>query len=130
MLSESRETKEFTNSISSCLDNECLKSYSSIWDEQNQNYETIYFGRYAFNEFIYYSSINPPVFEEAVSTCKNISNEDVYATEYGTLQDKCIANYMGEPRDWEYMLILIGIIGVFFVCPLIIYIFSNLIKYR
>ena len=24
----------------------------------------------------YYSSINPPVFEEAVSTCKNISNED------------------------------------------------------
>ena len=78
----------------------------------------------------YYSSINPPVFEEAVSTCKNISNEDVYATEYGTLQDKCIANYMGEPRDWEYMLILIGIIGVFFVCPLIIYIISNLIKYR
>ncbi len=78
----------------------------------------------------YYSSINPPVFEEAVSTCKNISNEDVYATEYGTLQDKCIANYMGEPRDWEYMLILISMIGVFFVCPLIIYIISNLIKYR
>ena len=78
----------------------------------------------------YYSSINPPVFEEAVSTCKNISNEDVYATEYGTLQDKCIANYMGEPRDWEYMLILIDMIGVFFVCPLIIYIISNLIKYR
>ena len=78
----------------------------------------------------YYSSMNPPVFEEAVSTCKNISNEDVYATEYGTLQDKCIANYMGEPRDWEYMLILISMIGVFFVCPLIIYIISNLIKYR
>ena len=77
----------------------------------------------------YYSSINPPVFEEAVSTCKDISNEDVYATQYGTLQDKCIANYMGEPKDWEYMLILIGMIGVFFVCPLIIYIFSNLIKY-
>ena len=78
----------------------------------------------------YYSSMNPPVFEEAVSTCKNISNEDVYATQYGTLQDKCIANYMGEPRDWEYMFILIGMIGVFFFCPLIIYIISNLIKYR
>ena len=78
----------------------------------------------------YYSSINPPVLEEAVSTCKNISNEDVYATEYGTLQDKCIANYMGEPRDWEYRLILIGMISVFFVCPLIIYIISNLINYR
>ena len=25
----------------------------------------------------YYSSINPPVFEEAVSTCKNISNEEI-----------------------------------------------------
>ena len=60
---------------------------------------------------------------------KDISNEDVYATQYGTLQDKCIANCMGEPKDWEYMLILIGMIGVFFVCPLIIYIFSNLIKY-
>ena len=78
----------------------------------------------------YYSSINPPVFEDAVSTCKNINNEDVYATQYGTLQDKCIANYMGEPKDWEYMLILIGMIGVFFVCPLIIYIISNLINYR
>ena len=78
----------------------------------------------------YYSSINPTVFEKAVSACKDISNEDVYATKYGTLQDKCIANYMGEPRDWEYMLILIGMIGVFFVCPLIIYIISNLIKYR
>ena len=53
----------------------------------------------------YYSSINPPVFEDAVSTCKNVSNEDVYATEYGTLQDKCIANYMGEPRDWEFTFI-------------------------
>ena len=77
----------------------------------------------------YYSSIKSPVFEDAVSICKDISNEDVYATQYGTLQDKCIANYMGEPKDWEYMLILIGMIGVFFVCPLIIYIFSNLIKY-
>ena len=55
----------------------------------------------------YYSSINPPVFEDAVSTCKDISNEDVYATQYGTLQDKCIANYMGEPKDWEYFYILI-----------------------
>ena len=76
----------------------------------------------------YYSSINPPVFEEAVSTCKNISNEDVYATQYGTLQDKCIANYMGVPRDWEYILIIIGNIGIFFIIPLIIYVLFNITK--
>ena len=74
----------------------------------------------------YYSSINPPVFEEAVSTCKNISNEDVYATEYGTLQDKCIANFMGEPRDWEYIYLLAGMIGIIFIIPLIIFILSKL----
>ena len=69
----------------------------------------------------YYSSINPPVFEEAVLTCKNISNEDVYATEYGTLQDKCIANYMGEPRDWEYIYIIFGVKGLLFIPLLIVY---------
>ena len=75
----------------------------------------------------YYSSINPPVFEEAVSTCKDISNEDVYATQYGTLQDKCIANYMGEPRDWEYFYILISFIGISFIMPLLIFITYKLI---
>ena len=50
----------------------------------------------------YYSTINPPLFEDAVSTCKDISNQDVYATQYGTLQDKCIAKFMSEPSIWEY----------------------------
>ena len=76
----------------------------------------------------YYSSINPPVFEEAVSTCKDISNEDVYATKYGTLQDKCIANYMGEPRDWEFTFIIFGSICSFFIIPLFFYIIYFLIK--
>ena len=52
--------------------------------------------------YYYYSSINPPLFEDAVSTCKDISNQDIYATQYGTLQDKCIANFMSTPRNWEY----------------------------
>ena len=69
----------------------------------------------------YYSSINPPVFEEAVSTCKDISNEDVYATEYGTLQDKCIANYMGEPKILGPLIFLIGLIGILFIFPFTIY---------
>ena len=68
----------------------------------------------------YYSSINPPVFEDAVSTCKDISNEDVYATEYGTLQDKCIANYMGEPKGYEYVFIITAIICYVIFIPLII----------
>ena len=69
----------------------------------------------------YYSSINPPVFEEAVSTCKNISNEDVYATEYGTLQDKCIANYMGEPKIIGQLIFLFSLIGLIFIIPLCLY---------
>ena len=77
----------------------------------------------------YYSSINPPVFEDAVSTCKDISNEDVYATQYGTLQDKCIANYMGEPRDWEFIYLFIGMFGIIFIIPLIFYILFYNIKF-
>ena len=75
----------------------------------------------------YYSSINPPVFEEAVSTCKNISNEDVYATEYGTMQDKCIANFMGEPKIIGPLIFLFSILGLIFIIPLIIYVSLKII---
>ena len=73
----------------------------------------------------YYSSINPPVFEDAVSTCKNISNEDVYATEYGTLQDQCVANFMGEPKILGPLIFLFSLVGLLFVIPLMIYLFIN-----
>ena len=73
----------------------------------------------------YYSSINPPVFEEAVSTCKNISNEDVYATEYGTLQDECIANYMGEPKKIEPLAFIFSIFGLFFIFSLPLFLLLN-----
>ena len=66
VLSESRDTEEFTSSISLCLDNECLKNYSSIWNNDNQNYDIMYFGRYGFNDFIYYSSINPYYYYQSV----------------------------------------------------------------
>ena len=56
----------------------------------------------------YHNTINQPIFEDAVSFVKNKPNEDVYATEYGTIQDKCIANYMGEPKDYEYIYLIIG----------------------
>ena len=76
----------------------------------------------------YYSSINPPVFEDAVSTCKDITNEDVYATEYGTLQDMCIANYMGEPKILGPLIFLIGLVGLLFIFPFTIYLMLSWIK--
>ena len=78
----------------------------------------------------YYSSINPPVFEEAVSTCKDISNEDTYATEYGTLQDKCIANYMGEPKTLGPLIFLFSLLGLLFIFPFTIYLLLCLINYK
>ena len=76
----------------------------------------------------YYSSMNHPVFEDAVSTCKDISNEDVYATQYGTLQDKCIANYMGEPKVLEPLVFLFYIIIFISAIPLIFYYLFRLIR--
>ena len=75
----------------------------------------------------YYTSINPPVFEEAVSTCKNISNEDVYATEYGTLQDQCVDNFMGEPKILAPLIFLFSLVGLLFIIPLIIYVSLKII---
>ena len=42
--------------------------------------------------------INSPLHADAVEYCKDALNEDTYATKYGTMQDKCIANFMGEPK--------------------------------
>jgi len=75
VLSESRDNLEFSNIISSCEDNICLKDQSSIWDEVNQTYETLYFGRYAFNDFIYYSSIAPYFYYQSVQYFYDMNND-------------------------------------------------------
>ncbi len=75
----------------------------------------------------YYSSMNPPVFEDAVSTCKDISNQDVYATEYGTLQDQCVDNFMGEPKILTPLIFLFSLVGLLFIIPLIIYVSLKII---
>ena len=42
--------------------------------------------------------INTPLFADAVEYCKDVVNDDPYITEYGTMQDQCIAIFMGEPK--------------------------------
>ena len=65
--------------------------------------------------------INTPLFADAVKYCKNALNEDTYATEYGTMQDKCIANFMGEPKILGPLIFLFSLVGLLFIFPFIIY---------
>ncbi len=70
-----RTDDEFISLVSSCSDNECLKQYSSIWNSTEQNYNTIYFARYAFNDFIYYSSISPYYYYQSVQYFYDDNND-------------------------------------------------------
>ena len=82
---------------------------------------------FAFGSVILFTPIlnlfplNPPKITNAVEYCNNVVNDDVYATEYGTYQDFCIANFMGEPKIFDSLIVLLAILGVFFIVPLIIY---------
>ena len=42
--------------------------------------------------------LNTPLFSDAVEYCEDVVNDDPYITEYGTMQDQCVANFMGEPK--------------------------------
>ena len=70
--------------------------------------------------------INTPLFADAVEYCKDALNEDTYATEYGTMQDKCIANFMGEPKILGPLIFLFSLVGLLFIIPFIIYLLINL----
>ena len=65
--------------------------------------------------------INSPLFSDAVEYCKNVLNDDPYATEYGTMQDECIAKYMGEPKILRPLIFLFSLAGLLFIFPLSIY---------
>jgi hypothetical protein len=71
--------------------------------------------------------VNTPLFADAVEYCKDALNEDTYATEYGTMQDKCIANFMGEPKIIGPLIFLFSILGLIFIIPLIIYVSLKII---
>ena len=72
--------------------------------------------------------INTPLHVDAVEYCKDALNEDTYATEYGTMQDKCIANFMGEPKIIGPLIFLFSLVGLLFIIPLIIYVSLNLVN--
>ena len=74
--------------------------------------------------------INTPLFADAVEYCKDAINEDTYATEYGTMQDKCIANFMGEPKILGPLIFLFSLAGLLFIFPFIIYLLLSWRNYR
>ncbi|MDC0625438.1 hypothetical protein OAP76_07195 [Alphaproteobacteria bacterium] len=73
--------------------------------------------------------LNPPKFSNALVYCSDVINEDIYVTEYGTMQDACIANFMGDPELIKPMMILCGLIGLLFVLPLSFYLILRFKKF-
>ena len=74
--------------------------------------------------------INSPLHADAVEYCKDALNEDTYATEYGTMQDKCIANFMGEPQIMSPLIFLFSLIGLLFIIPLIVYLILSWFNHK
>jgi hypothetical protein len=73
--------------------------------------------------------INAPLFSDAVEYCNDVVNDDPYITEYGTMQDQCVANFMGEPKIIRPLIFLFSLIGLLFIIPLIVYLLVHLRKY-
>ena len=72
--------------------------------------------------------INTPLHVDAIEYCKDALNEDTYATEYGTMQDKCIDNFMGEPKILGPLIFLFSLAVLLFIIPLIIYVSLKIIR--
>jgi hypothetical protein len=72
--------------------------------------------------------INAPLFSDAVEYCNDVVNDDPYITEYGTMQDQCVANFMGEPKILGPLIFLFSLVGLLFIIPLIIYVSLRLIS--
>ena len=78
-----------------------------------------------------------PAFEDAVISCKDVSN-DKWADYERTYQDKCIDEFIGGKEDgiitifemlWDLGL-LFSIIGIAFIVPLSIYLLLSWRKHR
>ena len=72
--------------------------------------------------------INAPLFSDAVEYCNDVVNDDPYITEYGTMQDQCVANFMGEPKIIGPLIFLFSLIGLLFLIPLIVYVSLSLMS--
>ena len=65
--------------------------------------------------------INTPLFSDAVEYCEDVVNDDPYITEYGTMQDQCVANFMGEPKILSPLIFLFSLVGLLFIFTFTIY---------
>ena len=74
--------------------------------------------------------INAPLFSDAVEYCKDVVNDDPYETEYGTMQDQCVVNFMGEPKILGPLIFLFSLVGLLFIFPFIIYLLLNWRKHK
>ena len=74
--------------------------------------------------------INTPLFSDAVEYCEDVVNNDPYITEYGTMQDQCVANFMGEPKIIGPLIFLFSLVGLLFIFPFTIYLLLSWRKYR
>ena len=74
--------------------------------------------------------INTPLFSDAVKYCKDVVNDDPYITEYGTMQDQCVANFMGEPKIISSLIFMFSLVGLLFIFPFIFYLLLSWRKYR
>ena len=74
--------------------------------------------------------INTPLFADAVVYCKDVMNDDPYITEYGTMQDQCVANFMGEPKIISPLIFLFSLTGLLFIIPFIVYLLIYWTKYK
>ena len=72
--------------------------------------------------------INAPLFADAVQYCEDVVNDDPYITEYGTMQDQCVANFMGEPTILGPLIFLFSLVGLLFIFPLIFYVSLSLMR--
>ena len=72
--------------------------------------------------------IKTPLFSNAVEYCKDVVNDDPYITEYGTMQDQCVVNFMGEPKIIAPLIFLFSLLGLLFIFPFIIYVILYFIK--
>ena len=72
----------------------------------------------------YYSSMNPPVFENALEYCQSVDNNFVYSDQ-GTAQDICIDEYMNAPWALDLVIKIFLLFGFIFIVPLILYLRSR-----
>ena len=75
----------FLLSADNCIDIDCLKEISTLWDSDNGEYQKRYFARYAVDDYIYYSSIIDHLYFQNIQYFydENNDNEDRWIYYHG-----------------------------------------------